>query len=277
MTSGVADFTWCTENHGLRTVLGELMVGQGDSGAGCHLRMTAAQCHDHLAKDSFLHVQMDADVPSTARPLSADPDHDGPDQRSRVVGVAQNKAPIQERLGDGARSSFSPSVCEPTSPDRPSNSSSNFADHYSWNVNAQCPRAQIYQKETGGTDSTKWPWLPTPVLGSIAGYDRTVKSTSMRRPIGSTSTSTASKGGAACFPRERWLQGGFTVAFGSVIYHSGIDESVTGGHPQGYLSRYSLTHTHRHFDNLGISNAVGAPAWDETLNPCTSHWLPAEQ
>jgi len=52
-------------------VLVELMVGQGDSGAGCNLRMTPRNVtttrREGLLPSPF---QMDADVPSTARPLS---------------------------------------------------------------------------------------------------------------------------------------------------------------------------------------------------------------
>jgi len=68
------------------------------------------------------------------------------------------------------------------------------------------------------------------------------------------------------------------VAFGSVIYHSGIDESVTDAKsPQQYLHRYSLAHTDRHFDNLGIELSAATPKWDEKILPCGSQWYGGSQ
>jgi len=74
---------------------------------------------------------------------------------------------------------------------------------------------------------------------------------------------------------KRWLQGRLRLRFWVGSTTSRIDESVTGGTPRVTLSRYSLTHTHRHFEHLGNLQRPSVRPPGRALNPCTSHWLPA--
>jgi hypothetical protein len=67
--------------------------------------------------------------------------------------------------------------------------------------------------------------------------------------------------------------GPVTVAYRAVIYHCGIDESVTpadSGHR--YEREYSLCHSDRHMDDFGIELSTPMPAWDEALLPCGTKW-----
>ena len=66
---------------------------------------------------------------------------------------------------------------------------------------------------------------------------------------------------------------GFTVAYRAVIYHCGIDETVTPedtGHR--YEHEYSLCHSDHHMDDFGIDRSVPEPEWDESVMPCGTQW-----
>ena len=54
--------------------------------------------------------------------------------------------------------------------------------------------------------------------------------------------------------------------------HLAIDEPADDGTRFQYLRNYSFMRTDRHFDDLGVSNSVAAPAWDEKLFPCGTDW-----
>ena len=104
-----------------------------------------------------------------------------------------------------------------------------------------------------------------PVQGDLAGYDRPVQWDVY------TSTSRVyvfmdgKPSACAVLPAGRMPAGPVTVAYRAVIYHCGIDETVTPadtGHQ--YEHHYSLCHSDRHMDDFGIDLAAPAPAWDET-------------
>ncbi|MBP7292311.1 MAG: hypothetical protein KBB21_37130, partial [Nannocystaceae bacterium] len=67
--------------------------------------------------------------------------------------------------------------------------------------------------------------------------------------------------------------GEVTVTWGDVLYHSGVDFAAGGGAIAGNTYLFHRTHlqktTRRHFDNLGFSSGVAAPAWNEALTPCS--------
>jgi hypothetical protein len=66
--------------------------------------------------------------------------------------------------------------------------------------------------------------------------------------------------------------GAVTVLFHAVGYHLAIDDPADPDTAYQYLRNYSFMRTDRHFDDLGISNSVPAPAWDETKFPCGTDW-----
>jgi hypothetical protein len=84
--------------------------------------------------------------------------------------------------------------------------------------------------------------------------------------------------GCAVLPAGAMPAGNVTVVFGAVGYHLGIDEGVVPENsPHRYLRTYSLTHDDHTFDDLGISNGVAAPMWDESRLPCGTRWYGAEE
>jgi hypothetical protein len=77
----------------------------------------------------------------------------------------------------------------------------------------------------------------------------------------------------AVLPAGRMPAGDVTVAYRAVLYHCGIDETVTPpetGHT--YERDYSICHSDRHMDDFGIELSAAQPAWDETVLPCGTKW-----
>jgi hypothetical protein len=68
--------------------------------------------------------------------------------------------------------------------------------------------------------------------------------------------------------------GAVNVYFHAVGYHLAIDDQANATTAHQYLRRFSFLRTDRRFDELGISNGVAAPAWDEKLYPCGTEWGP---
>jgi len=64
--------------------------------------------------------------------------------------------------------------------------------------------------------------------------------------------------------------GPVTVTFGDALYHSGADDNFLVKMLGGFINLHQQTEANRHFDNLGFSSGVAAPAWDETKLPCSS-------
>ena len=95
----------------------------------------------------------------------------------------------------------------------------------------QCPQANIYGHHAGNYDEDwEQPWLPVPVLGDVAGYDRPVQfdvyASTERvyvfmddKPAG---CARAAGGAHAGGPGHRRCSA-------RVLYHCGIDESVDAG------------------------------------------------
>jgi hypothetical protein len=275
-SSWFADFTWCTENNAIGPVLGELLTGQGDGGAGCHLRITPRTIAPKIAGDTFLHVTMESDVPSTGRRY---PQILITTVQNVELGTIKtpNMTPIQERLADGSTIIVQPFGDRGSEQGQIVELQLEFCDHFHWNVNAQCNRANITGHKVG-VDSDTAKWLPVPVLGEVAGYDRRVKLDVYASTDRVYLFADDKPAGCGVLPAGKMPAGDVTVAFGSVIYHSGIDESVTDAKsPQQYLHRYSLSHTDRHFDNLGIELKTAAPKWDDQLLPCGTQWYGGSQ
>jgi hypothetical protein len=68
--------------------------------------------------------------------------------------------------------------------------------------------------------------------------------------------------GCADLPAGTVPTGPVTVTWGDVLYHSQVE------HDFAFHADHMQIDTRRHFDNLGFSSGVPAPAWDETRLPC---------
>jgi hypothetical protein len=289
------DTTGCTDNFTVGPVLGQLVLGMADGGSSCNVSITPRKVATKIAGDKFLHVRMSTDIPSTGRrypqilvtsvPLQADPaptdgnfflfpvhsrlgnfplDYPGPD---KVKGTADDVAP------SGGRSI----VVQPFGGYQ--ETQIEFCDTRGWGVSQQCDRANVYGFHAGDYQATwKQPWTAVPVQGDLAGYDRPVQFDVY------TSTSRVyvymdgRPSACAVLPAGRMPAGDVTVAYRAVLYHCGIDETVTPaetGHT--YEKSYSICHSDRHMDDFGIDLAVDAPAWDETKLPCGTKWYGGSQ
>jgi hypothetical protein len=149
-----------------------------------------------------------------------------------------------------------------------------YCDTRGWGVSQQCNRANVYGFHAGDyQDTWKQPWNPVPVQGDLAGFDRPVQwdvySSTDRVYVFMDGRPAA----CAVLPAGRMPAGPVTVAYRAVIYHCGIDESVTPddtGHQ--YEHQYSLCHSDRHMDDFGIDLSTPAPEWDESVLPCGTKW-----
>jgi hypothetical protein len=271
------DFSGCTKNLTIGPLLGQLVAGYADWGSSCNMSIVPKGIDTKLASSGFLHVRMSAEVPSTGRRY--------PQLMITTAKVLQpgdvqplDSVPLHARLGP-----FPFEKDKPPGPERTLIVQSfggynelqiELCQQRGWGVSAQCPQANIYGAHAGNyTEDWKQPWLPVPVLGELAGYDRPVRFdvyASTERVYVFLDDQPA---GCAVLPPGGMPAGQVTVAFRGVLYHSGIDESVTPKDSgQQYLQRFSLSHFDRHMDDFGIDRNVPAPNWDEGVMPCGTRW-----
>jgi hypothetical protein len=246
-------------------LLGQLAIG---SNSGYNIVALGADAK--LEANSYLHVTMAVDIPSTGRRypqiMVTDAPLGHPDE------IHSSSVPMVSHLGpmpvDNAppgdyhtiivQTFFQPQL------------EIQFCDQRGWGVSQQCPKANIYgYPESSPEEPWTRPWLPNPVLGEFAGTDRLVKfdayfSTNRvyvfveDRPMG-----------CAVLPPQRFPGGPVNVVFSSTAYHIDIDEQVERDPPRHeYWRRYSLGYVERKVDDLGVKSGVNAPAWDESILPC---------
>ena len=284
------DTSGCTDNFTFGPVLGQFVLGFADGGSSCNVSITPRKVPTKIASDHFLHVRMMSDIPSTGRrypqimvtnvPLKPDP---VPNE-----GYIDD-VPVHTRLGTFPYQLVGPDNKAGTGDDLPPSGGQSivvqpfggyqetqieFCDTRGWGVSQQCNRANVYGFHAGDYTSTwKQPWTPVPVQGDMAGYDRPVQwdvYTSTNRVYVFMDGKPSA---CAVLPSGRMPVGDVTVAYRAVIYHCGIDETVTPddtGHK--YEHDRSLCHSDRHMDDFGIDLSTAAPAWDETVLPCGTKW-----
>jgi hypothetical protein len=252
-------------NHSYGEVLGQLAMGSVASYAATALGADAS-----IAGDDFLHVTMSVDFATTARRYPqiiitdatlGDPDVD----LSYDVPLMPRLGPVpSEKLPPGE---FHSIIVQPFG--QPT-MQIQFCDLRGWGVSQQCPSANVYGYPAG-VGGSEWtaPWLPMPVVGEVIGTDRLVKLDVYASTERVYAFLEGKPAGCAILPEGRMPSGPVNVSFSLAAYHIEIDEQVTSANPrQGYWSRYSVAHSDRKLDDLGISSGVAAPAWDESTMPC---------
>jgi len=284
------DTSGCTDNFTFGPLLGQFVLGFADGGSSCNVSMTPRNIDTSIAADHFLHVRMASDIPSTGRrypqimitnvPLMADP----PADAGNI-----DLVPVHTRLGTFPYQRVGPDMMAGTADDlapeggrtivvQPfggyQETQIEFCDTRGWGVSQQCSQANVYGHHAGDYHDT-WtqPWTPMPVQGAMAGYDRPVQFDVYASTDRVYVLMDGRPAGCAVLPAGRMPAGAVTVAYRAVIYHSGIDETVTPettGH--AYEHAYSLMHSDRHMDDFGIELNASAPAWDETAMPCGTRW-----
>jgi hypothetical protein len=284
------DTSGCTDNFTFGPVLGQLMLGFADGGSSCNVSITPKNVPTKIAPDHYLHVSMSSDIPSTGRrypqimitnvPLADDP---APDAGNIDM------VPVHTRLGNFPYQVLGPDGVAGTADDEPAmggrtivvqpfggyqETQIEFCDTRGWGVSQQCDRANIYGFHAGDyQDTWKQSWTSIPVQGDVAGFDRPVQWDVWASTNRVYVYMDGKPAGCAVLPSGRMPAGPVTVAYRAVIYHCGIDESITPddtGHK--YEHDYSLCHSDRKMDDFGIQLSVPPPAWDESVLPCGTRW-----
>ena len=137
-----------------------------------------------------------------------------------------------------------------------------ICDHRPWEVNDQCPAADLYRVRDA--DSGEVTALgANPELSELSGVDRSTRFDVYMSTGRSYLFVDGKPYGCVDMPAEGVPAAGpVTVTFGDVLYHSGVDPVFA--YYENNLKVASL----RHYDNLGFKSGVEGPLWDEQNLPC---------
>lgn len=235
-----------TDSYGLAAVNGELWVAFSDWAADTNGKFRL-EPHEHgqIVEGSFLHVTMEASTVSTGR-------------RYPQILVSDGPSPIQYSMTEHRTIVLQPRWQSP-------NMALQVCDHRIWDVNNQCPGYQMNVVRDGnGT-----PVRVAPVQPPIEHFHPDVRTRYdlYLSPSRAYVFLDRTPFGCVDLPAGVVPTGEATVAFASVLYHSEVDEAL------GYTGRAFPRETEVHYDDLGFSSGVIAPAWDEDRFPC----VPADQ
>jgi len=278
-TKWAADFSGCTDNISFAPLLGQLVLGFDDGGSSCNVSISPRTLPTKLSSGNFLHVRMASDIAATFRRY--------PQIMITTTQIVDpNPSMILDEIPLHARLGPLPYEMKPPGPEtsivvQPFGGYHElmveFCDRRGWGVGNQCQQANIYGFHSGNY-TEDWgmdppPWLPVPVMGDLAGHDRPVQFdvySSTDRVYVFVDDKPA---GCAVLPPGRMPEGPVTVAFRAVGYHLGVDDPAEDPNTQHqYLRRYSIMHSQRRMDDLGVELSVPAPAWDESILPCGTRW-----
>lgn len=230
--------------QGIGAMFGELWVTYSDwaSDTGGKFRMTP-KAKGALAADAFLHVTMEVDAITTSR-------------RYPQILVSTLDSPVQTQLSQGT------TLIAQTFDEVPPRLDLEVCDHRDWDVNNQCPRLPM----ENGFDPAA-PLRPQPEVAESTGVDRRARIDLYASTQKAYLFLDGRPWGCAVLPAGVFPAGPVTVTFGDVVYHSGVD---VGDPPYRFHAEHLKTETRRHFDELGFTSSVAAPAWDEALIPCAT-------
>lgn len=240
------------------SVLGEMLVTYADWAADTNgkVRITPRK-KATITSGSFVHATMEVNSVGSGR-------------RYPQLILSDQDAPVQYNLVNGR------TLIMQTFHHYPQKVQLQICDHRDWDVNNQCPH--FIFRNRYNSDGSVWGVNPIPESDSyLSAVDASVRfdlyASDSRayllvngKPYGCANL----KSFSGVTPAPVSPVGEVSVTFGDVLYHSGVDESFKGWGAGGYISRHSMIHTTRHFDNLGFSSGVAAPQWDESRLPCTS-------
>jgi hypothetical protein len=230
------------------TVLGELWVMYADVGAdvGGKFRMTP-NTKANLAADTYLHITMEASSFTTAR-------------RYPQIFVSDAEPPVQWNLPTAN------TVVIETFPDQdainwPAALVMQICDHRPWEVNDQCPAADLYRLRA---DTGEVTFLgATPEVSELTGIDRSTRFDVYMSTKRTYLFADNKPYGCVDMPTQGVpASGPVTVTFGDVLYHSGVDPVFS------YYENNLKVASWRHYDNLGFKSGVEGPKWDEQQLPC---------
>jgi hypothetical protein len=248
-----------TDRWKVGNVLGEFQVNYTDWATDTNgkFRMTVRNQKANIAANSFVHATMEVNSVSSGR-------------RYPQLILSDQDIPVQYNLINGR------SLILQTFGPYPPRIDLEICDHATWDVNQQCPRFIFrYRYDSSGAGKGINPipevdqYMAT-VDGSVK-YDLYASNSRAYifindKPYGCANLTN----NAGVSPAPLPPTGPVTVTFGDVLYHSGADGNFFGNMEGGFMHRHQQVSAHRHFDNLGFSSGVAAPAWDENRIPCSS-------
>ena len=229
-------------------VLGELLVTYADKAGDTNgkYRLTAKQ-KAKMDSSTFLHVTMEVDAYTTAR-------------RYPQILISDQEAPVQYGLVNGHTVVVQPFGEIGQDIDWPIDYQIEVCNLRTWDVNNQCPVYDLYHLKDGSGATVHL--APNDEVGEHASVDHRV----VFDVYASTQRTYLFLDGKAyaCanMPSVGVPSGPVTVTWGDVLYHSLVD------HTFAFHKAHMQVEQSRHFDNLGFSSGVPAPAWDESRLPC---------
>jgi hypothetical protein len=224
-----------SQRFAAKTVLGELWVMYADVGADVagKFRMTP-NVKATVSADMYLHVTMEASSFTTAR-------------RYPQILISDAEVPVQWNLPKAN------TVIIETFPDAgainwPVALAVQVCDHRAWEVNDQCPAADLYRLRNAVGKVIGL--APTPEVAEYTGVDR-----STRFDVYMSSKRTylfvdSRPYGCLDLPAKGVPSGPVNVTFGDVLYHSGVDPVFA------YYENNLKVASARHYDNLGFKSGV---------------------
>lgn len=240
-----------TDRQVLAPLFGELWVVYADllSGVNGKFRLTPTE-KASVAPDSFLHVTMDVNAFTTGR-------------RYPQILISDQDVPVQHQLPNGNSLVIQPYA------DWPNVFELQVCDHRVWDVNQQCPFADLEHYFDPNDPAKVLSLAPNAEVGEHVGLDR---ATRFEAYVSTTRAYLLLDGapyGCVDLPSTGAPSGPVTVTFGDVLFHSGNDQLQFYDFPREHLYH----DTQRHFDNLGFKSGVAAPEWDETRLPCVTRFF----
>lgn len=246
-------------------VLGEFLVNYTDWAADTNgkFRMTVRNQKANIASNSFVHATMEVNSVTSGR-------------RYPQLILSDQNIPVQYNLINGR------SIILQTFGEFPPRIDLELCDHMNWDVNSQCPRFILRYKfnQSGNIAGIN----PIPESDEFMGamdapvrYDLFVSNSRAyilvnNKPYACANLTNTTGVAPAPIPPT----GAVTVTYGDVLYHSGADGNWSVKMAGSYINRHQQNVASRHFDNLGFSSGVGAPAWDEQRIPCSSTMTTAD-
>ena len=237
-----------TQRQALAPLLGELwvMYADLDSGVNGKFRMTPPE-KAQLSADAFLHVTMEVNAFTTAR-------------RYPQLLISDQDVPVQHQLANG-----NSLVIQPYG-DWPNLFELQVCEHRTWDVNDQCPFADLNHYFDADDPKKELSLAPHAEVGEHVGLDRATRFEVYVSNARAYLLLDGEPYGCVDLPATGVPLGPVTITFGDVLFHSNNDQLQFYDYPRAYLYH----DTQRHFDNLGFKSGVAAPPWDAARLPCVS-------
>ncbi len=248
-----------TDHWKVGNALGEFLVNYADIGADTpgKFRLSVRSKKATITANSFVHAVMEVNSVGSGR-------------RYPQLILSDQDVPIQNTMINGH------SLVLQTFGDFPSRIDIEICDHMVWDVNNQCPRFILRHRFNSAGTVTGINPIPEQdqfmsAMDAPTKFDLYASSSRAYVFVNDKPYACANLTGySGVSPAPVPPTGAVTVTFGDALYHSGVDTNFTEKMQGSFIHRHQLTETSRHYDNLGFSSGVSAPAWDETRQPCSS-------